>query len=97
MKNQMTLLYVIALMAIPLGLIGCDREVSHTGSASVDRDGSSKSQETIVKKSPDGSVTKEETRKSTDSDGESNSKTKTTTQNPDGTVTKSETKTTTPP
>ena len=94
MNIKMTNVLMCAAMAFPLFLTGCDREVSRTGSAKVSSDGSSKSQETVVKQAPDGTVTKEETSKKVDSDGDSSSKTKTTTKSPDGTVTKEETKTT---
>lgn len=87
----------VATSALAMLLGGCDREVSHTGSAKVDKDGSTQSQETVIKQSPDGTVTKRETSKSTDSDGESDSKTTTTIQSPDGSVSKEQTKTTTPP
>lgn len=97
MKSRITLLFVAsAALAIPLVLVGCDREVSHTGSAEVNKDGSSKSKETVVTQSPNGTVTKEETSKKIDSDGDGSSKTKTTVRSPDGTVTKEETQKTTP-
>lgn len=96
MKNRMSLFSVAAtVLVLPLFLGGCEREVSHTGSASVNRDGSAKSQETVVRQAPDGTVTKEETYKKTDSDGDATSKTKTTVKSPDGTVTKDETESTT--
>jgi len=96
MKPRIQLVLMHAALALPLFLTGCDREVSHTGSAKVNSDGSSKSSETTVKVAPDGTVTKQETDRKTDSDGDSSSKTKTTTQTPSGSETKTETKTSTP-
>ncbi len=46
-------------------LVGCDREVSHKDSSTVEKDGTVKSKEKTVKESPDGTVTKQEQTKKT--------------------------------
>lgn len=83
-------------LTLPLLLVGCDKEVSHTGSNATHKDGSSSSEDTTVTKSSDGKVTTKETFKSTESDGEQSSQTKTTVRSPDGTVTQEESKKITP-
>ena len=98
MKNHKLFRAAAFALAIPFLLVGCDREVSHTASTKVKSDGSSKTQETVVKQAPDGTVTKQETVKERDSDGDTQSKQKTTVVSPNGTVTKEEsTKKTSPP
>lgn len=54
-----------AILALPLALVGCDREVSRTSSNTIRSDGATKSKEKVVTQSPDGTVTKEETKTST--------------------------------
>ena len=49
-----------AALTLPLLLVGCDREVSHTESSSVNSDGTVKSKEKTVTQSKDGTVTKTE-------------------------------------
>lgn len=98
MKNRMSSLYLAAsLVAMPFLLVGCDNEVSRTGSTSISSDGSSKTKQDVITQSDDGTVTRDETKTEIERDGEATSKTKTTTRAPDGTVTKEETKTSTPP
>ena len=64
MKNHKRLFWVAATGVVLTSLLfGCDREVSHTGSATVNSDGSSKSNEKVVTQAPDGTVTKEESKK----------------------------------
>ena len=56
-------------MALSFLLVGCDREVSHTESTSVNSDGTVKSSEKTVTQSKDGTVTKtEESKKTTPPD-----------------------------
>lgn len=96
--NRIQLLCAVAFaIAAPMLMVGCEREVSHSGSTSVKRDGSTKSQETVVRQSPDGTITKDETSSKTARDGETVSKTTTTVKSPDGSTAKEQTKTTTTP
>jgi hypothetical protein len=61
MKNYMVVSFAAAsTLALSFLLIGCAREVSHTETSSVSSDGTVKSKETTVTKSPDGTVTKTE-------------------------------------
>jgi hypothetical protein len=66
-KNRMAVICVAAsALALSFLLVGCDREVSHTESSTVNSDGTVKSKEKTVTQSPDGTVTKtEESKKST--------------------------------
>jgi hypothetical protein len=68
--NRMALICVAtAALALPLLLVGCDRQVSHTESTSASSDGTVKSKEKTVTQSKDGTVTKtEETKKTTPPD-----------------------------
>jgi hypothetical protein len=63
MKNPILTICAAAALALPLVLGGCDREVSHTSTTTVKSDGTVKQKETTVRESADGSVTKEETKK----------------------------------
>lgn len=66
-RSIVSLAFASAL-ALPLVLAGCDREVSRTSSKTTKSDGTVKSEEKTVTKSPDGTVTtKEETKKTTPS------------------------------
>jgi hypothetical protein len=59
----------MAALTLPLLLVGCDRQVSHTESTSSNSDGTVKSTEKTTTQSKDGTVTKtEETKKTTPSD-----------------------------
>jgi len=67
-KNCMAVMCVAtSAMALSFLLVGCDREVSHTESSSVNKDGTVKSKEKTVTQSPDGTVTKTEESKTTTS------------------------------
>ena len=59
----------VAASALTLSflLVGCDREVSHTESSSVNNDGTTKSKEKTVTETNDGTVTKAEESKTTTS------------------------------
>jgi hypothetical protein len=58
-----------AALTLPLLLVGCDREVSHTESSSVNSDGTIQSKENTVTQSQDGRVTRaEESQKTTPPD-----------------------------
>ena len=94
-RRNASLLMSITL-ALPLCLVGCDREVTHTGSTSNNKDGSSSSQDTTVTKSTDGKVTTKEVTKATENDGEQSSQTRTTVRSPDGSVSQTESIKTTP-
>jgi hypothetical protein len=64
--NRMAVMCVAtAALTLPLLLVGCDREVSHTESSSVSSDGTVESKEKTVTQSPDGTVTKTEESKKT--------------------------------
>jgi hypothetical protein len=64
--NRMAVMCVAtSALALSLPLVGCDRQVSHTESSSISRDGTVKSQEKTVTQSPDGTVTKTEESKKT--------------------------------
>ena len=65
MKSNRIILSCMAasVMALPLWLSACDKEVSHTSTTSVKDDGTVKTKEKTVTESPDGTVTKEETQK----------------------------------
>jgi hypothetical protein len=62
--SKVTLLASLAI-AMMFPLIGCDRQVSTEKTSDVSSDGSVKSKETTVTKSPDGTVTKTEESKKT--------------------------------
>jgi hypothetical protein len=62
--TKVTLLASLAI-ALMFPLIGCDRQVSTEKKSDVSSDGSVKSKETTVTKSPDGTVTKTEESKKT--------------------------------
>ena len=62
--TKVTLLASLAI-ALMFPLIGCDRQVSTEKTSDVSSDGSVKSKETTVTKSPDGTVTKTEESKKT--------------------------------
>jgi hypothetical protein len=58
-----------AALTSPSLLVGCDRQVSHTETSSVNSDGTVKSKEKTVTQSKDGTVTKtEESKKTTPPD-----------------------------
>ena len=66
--NRMAIVCVAtAALTLPLLLVGCDREVSHTESSNVSKDGTVKSKEKTVTQSQDGTVTKTEESKTTTS------------------------------
>ena len=55
----------MAALTLPLLLVGCAHEISHTKKTSVSSDGTVKSTEKTVTQSPDGTVTKTEESKKT--------------------------------
>jgi hypothetical protein len=64
MKNRMiATVPAAAALALSLALTGCDREISHESSTSVKSDGTVKQSEKTVSKNADGTITKEETKK----------------------------------
>ncbi len=63
-RKAMNLAAVIAFLS-PLALIACDRAVSSTSQRTVNPDGSTKTKEKSVTESANGSVTKEESTKTT--------------------------------
>jgi hypothetical protein len=65
--NRMAVICVAtAALTLPLLLVGCDRQVSHTESTSSNSDGTVKSTDKTTTQSKDGAVTKtEETKKTT--------------------------------
>ena len=68
MKKNIMLGICAATSALALSflVVGCDRQVSHTESSTVNSDGTVKTKEQTVTKAPDGTVTKtEETKKTT--------------------------------
>ena len=67
MKKHLMVGICTAMSALALSFltVGCDRQVSHTESESVSSDGTVKSKEETVTKSPDGTVTKTEEKKKT--------------------------------
>jgi hypothetical protein len=65
-KNRMAVICVaMSALALSFLLVGCDRQVSHTESSTVNSDGTVKSKEKTVTQSPDGTVTKTEESKKT--------------------------------
>ena len=69
MNHMAVICVATAALTLPLLLVGCDRQVSHTESSSVNSDGTVKSTEKTVTQSKDGTVTKtEETKKVTPPD-----------------------------
>jgi len=65
MKRMAVIWVATVALASPLLLVGCDREVSHSESTSVNSDGTVKSKEKTVTQTKDGTVTKTEESKST--------------------------------
>jgi hypothetical protein len=67
MKYRQIVCFAFAsALALPLVVLaGCDHEVSSSTSTTTKRDGTVKSEEKTVTKSPDGSVTTEEIKKTT--------------------------------
>ena len=66
MKNCMFVICVATFVtALSFLTVGCDRQVSKTQSSSVSSDGTVKTQEKTVTKSPDGTVTKTQESKAT--------------------------------
>ena len=64
--NIMNRMAVVCVATLPLLLVGCDRQVSHTESTSSNSDGTVKSTDKTTTQSKDGAVTKtEETKKTT--------------------------------
>jgi hypothetical protein len=55
----------VCALSLPLFLSGCDREVSHESTTKVNSDGSTKTEEKVVKQAPDGTVTIEKDKKVT--------------------------------
>ena len=69
MKNRkLAVLAAMSALALSFVTMGCDRTVSHTEDTKVTSDGSVKTKEKTVTESPDGSVTKTETKKSSTPD-----------------------------
>jgi hypothetical protein len=61
MKNHIIVkCAAVCVLALPLLVVGCAREVSSDKTSSVSKDGTVKSKETTVTKSSDGTVTKTE-------------------------------------
>ena len=66
MMNRMALVCVAAsALALPLLLVGCAHEISHTESSRVSSNGTVKSNEKTVTQSSDGTVTTTEESKKT--------------------------------
>ncbi len=66
MRNcKLVVLVIASAMALSLLTVGCDREVSHSEDTKVNSDGTVKSKEKTVSESPDGTVKKEETKRTT--------------------------------
>ncbi len=66
MKNQLIVkCMAICALALPLLVVGCDRQVSSDKTSTVSSDGTVKSKENTVTKSSDGTVTKTEESKKT--------------------------------
>jgi uncharacterized lipoprotein NlpE involved in copper resistance len=62
LKSTLTLV----VLAVTLGLVGCDRTVSKSETTRTSNDGTVKSKETTVTQKPDGTTVKtEETKKTT--------------------------------
>ena len=62
-NRKLVILGAIAALGLSSLIVGCEREISHTESTHVSSDGSVKSKEKTVTESPDGTVTKTETKK----------------------------------
>lgn len=60
MNRLAVICMVTVALTLPLVLVGCGREVSHTESSSVSSDGTVKAKEKTVTQSQDGTVTKTE-------------------------------------
>ena len=66
MKNRPIVFFAIAAaLTLTFVLAGCDRQVSSSSSKTTKSDGTVKTEEKTVSQSPDGTITKEETKKST--------------------------------
>ena len=66
MTRMAVICVAMAALTLPLLLVGCDRQVSHSESTSSNSDGTVKSTEKTTTESKDGTVTKtEETKKTT--------------------------------
>ena len=69
MNRTAVICVATAFLTLPLLLVGCDRQVSHTENSSASSDGTVKSTEKTTTQSKDGTVTKtEETKKTTPPD-----------------------------
>jgi hypothetical protein len=64
-KAKVAIIAVMSGLALSFVTVGCDREISKTESTSVSSDGSGKTKEKTVTESPDGTVKKTETKKTT--------------------------------
>lgn len=56
---------IVTVLALPLVLAACSREVSSERKQTVNPDGSTKTKEKVVTESPSGAITKEEKSKTT--------------------------------
>ena len=65
MNRTAVMCVAMAVLTLPLLLVGCDREVSSTKSSSETSDGTVKSKEKTVTQSADGTTTKTEESKTT--------------------------------
>jgi len=66
--HKLAVLAAMSALALSFLTVGCDRTVSKTEDTKVSSDGSVKTKEKTVTESPDGTVTKTETKKSTTPD-----------------------------
>ena len=65
-NRKLVILTAMSALALSFLTVGCERTVSHTEETKVNSDGTVKSKEKTVSESPDGTVTKTETKKTTD-------------------------------
>jgi hypothetical protein len=65
MKRMAVICVAMSVLTLPLLVIGCAHEISHTKKSSVSSNGTVKSTETTVTQSSDGTVTKTEESKKT--------------------------------
>lgn len=66
MKRSMVILVsVLDLAGVPMCMVGCDREIEHTKSTEIKRDGTVESKEKTVTQNPDGTITEEKSESKT--------------------------------
>ena len=76
-QRKLFMLVAGSVLGFSLLTVGCDRTVSQTEETKVKDDGTVKSKEKTVTESPDGTINKTETKKTTEPTGETRTESKT--------------------